>query len=152
MVTCVMMTVFLGPLGGPESHQSTAAMTGVGPLPPPWTIFLQGGRGLWWRLGPVSWAFLSPVFRDPTVKIGYLSWQRFTESTFGVTRSWVLSRCSQMAGFALVPFLSCCSFLSSLAWYLLVKTLMGMSIRELRGVWGPLVSFWHFWWCQGLTS
>lgn len=117
------MTVFLGPLGGPESHQSTAAMTGVGPLPPPGAHLLAGWvRPFEWRLGPVSWAFLSPVFRGPTVKTGSLSWQRFIESTFGVTRSWVWC-CHDAPKRLVLPFSLCSSFLSALAWYLLLKTL-----------------------------
>lgn len=53
------------------------------------------------RLTPISWAFLIPVFRTPTVITRSLSWQRSPGSTFGVTMRWVRSCSDQRAGLAM---------------------------------------------------
>ena len=58
------------------------------------------------RLGPVSWGFLSPVFRAPTAKTDSLSWQGSSGSTFHVSSWWVRSWQDSCQKPALLFFLS----------------------------------------------
>ena len=109
---------------------------------------------LGWRLGTVSRVFLAPVFEAPIAKTGSLSWRGSSGSTFGVTRRWLGLVMRAAKSLACRPsFLkSRCSFLSSSAWSLLLKTLKAISIRRLRGFGAPWQAFEASDGCQGLIG